>query len=77
MRAGTMFRRISKGASTMIEPKFTTDDTVSLIPSHYISGKLGKFKVVRLLPMEHGMRGYRVQSLADGHLRVVMESEIA
>jgi|GEM_PF-2601066 hypothetical protein len=61
----------------MIEPKFTTGDTVSLVPSHYISSKLGKFKVIRRLPIEHGMHGYRVQSLLDGHLRVVMESEIA
>lgn len=61
----------------MTEPKFTTGDTVSLIKSHYISGTLGKFKVVRRLPTEHGMHGYRVQSLMDGHQRVVMESEIA
>lgn len=61
----------------MIDPKFTTGDTVSLIPSHYISGKLGKFKIVRRLPTEHGMHGYRVESLSDGHLRVVMEIEIA
>ncbi len=61
----------------MIEPKFRTGDTVSLIPSHYLSGKLGKFKVVRPLPTEQGMQGYRVQSLSDGHLRVVRESEIA
>ena len=72
-----MSDRTSKGASTMIDPKFTTGDTVSLIPSHYISSKLGEFKVVRQLPIEHGMHGYRVQSLSDGHLRVVMESEIA
>jgi len=60
----------------MTEPKFTTGDTVSLIPSHYISGKLGEFKIVRRLPAEHGMHGYRVQSVVDGHLRVVMETEI-
>ena len=61
----------------MTEPKFVTGDTVMLISSHHIPDKLGKFKVVRPLPIEHGMHGYRVQSLTDGHLRVVMESEIA
>ncbi len=61
----------------MIDPRFTTGDTVRLIPSPYIPGALGEFKIVRRLPTEHGMHGYRVQSLADGHMRVVMESEIA
>ena len=61
----------------MTEPKFATGDTVSLVSRHDVPGKLGRFKVVRLLPIEYGMHGYRVQSLADGHLRVVHESEIA
>ena len=61
---------------TMIDPKFTTGDTVRLIPSAYISKGLGEFKIVRRLPVENGMHGYRVQSLADGHLRAVMEIEI-
>ena len=62
---------------TMIDPKFTTGDTVRLIPSPYIPKALGEFKIVRRLPVEHGMHGYRIQSLADGHLRAVMEIEIA
>ncbi len=61
----------------MTHPKYATGDTVRLIPSAYLSGKLGTFKIVRRLPAEHGMYGYRVQSLSDGHFRVVMESEIA
>ena len=61
----------------MTHPKFATGDTVRLIRSPYLSGKLGTFKIVRRLPAERGMYGYRVQSLSDGHLRVVMESEIA
>lgn len=60
----------------MTEPKFMTGDTVSLISRLDIPGKLGRFKVVRPLPIEQGMHGYRVQSLTDGHLRVVRESEI-
>jgi len=61
----------------MTEPKFEAGDTVRLISSAYIPKGLGEFKIVRRLPTEHGMHGYRVQSLVDGHLRVVMESEIS
>jgi hypothetical protein len=61
----------------MAHPRFATGDTVRLLPSPYLSAKLGTFKIVRRLPTEHGMPGYRIQSLSDGHLRVVMESEIA
>ena len=61
----------------MTHPKYAAGDTVRLIPSPHLSGKLGTFKIVRRLPAEHGIYGYRVQSLTDGHLRVVMESEIA
>ena len=60
----------------MTNPKFAAGETIRLIPSPHISKGLGEFKIVRRLPTEHGMHGYRVQSLADGHLRVVMESEI-
>jgi len=61
----------------MMDPRFAAGDTVRLVPSPYLSKALGTFKIVRRLPVEHGMHGYRVQSLSDGHLRVVMESEIA
>jgi hypothetical protein len=72
-----MSNGVSKGASAMINPKFTAGNTVRLISSSHIPKGLGEFKIVRRLPMENGMHGYRVQSLADGHLRVVIESEIA
>ncbi|HLJ19157.1 MAG TPA: hypothetical protein VKU84_03120 [Stellaceae bacterium] len=61
----------------MTEPKFATGDTVRLISSAYIPKGLGDFTIVRRLPVENGLHGYRVQSVADGHLRVVIESEIA
>lgn len=59
-----------------MDPRFTAGDTVRLIPSPYLSRGLGEFKIVRRLPVEHGMHGYRVESISDGHLRVVMECEI-
>ena len=59
------------------DPKFAAGDTVRLISSPHIPKGLGEFRIVRRLPVEYGMHGYRVQSLADGHLRAVMEIEIA
>jgi hypothetical protein len=59
-----------------MDPRFTAGDIVRLIPSPYLSKALGEFKIVRRLPVEHGMHGYRVESISDGHLRVVMECEI-
>jgi hypothetical protein len=57
--------------------KFETGQTVQLIPSSYIRNAQGDFKIVSVLPEEHGMRQYRIKSSADGVVRVVMESEIA
>ena len=37
----------------------------------------GSFKVVGLLPNYEGSNQYRVQSVTDGHERVVTEGEIA
>jgi hypothetical protein len=50
---------------------------VKLIPSPYIRNAHGEFEILRVLPEEHGMHQYRIKSIADGGLRVVMESEIA
>lgn len=36
----------------------------------------GSFRVVGLLPNYRGNNQYRVQSISDGHQRVVIESEI-
>jgi len=35
------------------------------------------FRIVRLLPIEHGAPQYRIQSTRDNHERVVSEAEIA
>jgi hypothetical protein len=37
----------------------------------------GHFRVVRLLPREGADHQYRIQSVADGHERVVRESSLA
>jgi hypothetical protein len=56
--------------------KFQAGQTVTVIASPYISNARGDFNIVCVLPEEHGMHQYRIKSIADGHLRVVMESEI-
>jgi hypothetical protein len=61
----------------MVDPKFAAGDTVTLVSNARMPKELGEFKIVRPLLLEHGAHGYRIQSLADGHLRVVTESEIA
>jgi hypothetical protein len=61
----------------MIEHKFNPGDRVKLIPSPYIRNSQGEFEILRVLPVEHGMHQYRVKSITDGVVRVVMEAEIA
>lgn len=61
----------------MIAHKFNPGDRVKLIPSPYIRNSQGEFEILRVLPMEHGMHQYRVKSIVDGVMRVVMEAEIA
>jgi hypothetical protein len=61
----------------MVVQKFETGQTVKLIPSPYIRNHQGEFEILRVLPEEHGMYQYRIKSITDGVVRVVMESEIA
>lgn len=56
--------------------KFKAGQTVTMIPNRAHGSPKGSFEVVRLLPTERGNNQYRIRSVADGHERVVMESEI-
>jgi hypothetical protein len=60
----------------MAARKFKAGQQVMIAPNKY--GLIGRetFKVVRVLPEEHGVYQYRVKSTADGHERVVLESEL-
>ena len=51
--------------------KFKTGQRVTVIERH------GRFEIVRLLPETGGRNQYRVRSLADGHERIVIETELA
>ena len=56
--------------------KFRTGQQVFVAPSRYGGIRRETFKVVRLLPEEGGVFQYRVKSTADGHERVVLETEL-
>jgi hypothetical protein len=56
--------------------KYKLGQTVELLRQDTLLKPLGVFEVVRLMPTEHGVRQYRIRSRADGHERVVIESEI-
>jgi len=57
--------------------KFAAGQSVTLLPSSTHRAPTDTFKIVRLLPAEQGHPQYRIQSVRDGHERVVFESEIA
>lgn len=58
--------------------KFAVGETVQYSPGlKSFSGSGGRYKVVRLLPAEANDHQYRVKSSADGHERVVRESQLS
>ena len=57
--------------------KFQVGQDVVIAPGRYGVLRQETFKVVRLLPQEHGTWQYRIKSMADGHERVVLESELS
>ncbi len=63
---------------TMKSHKFAVGQTVQYSPGYTsYSGPGGSYKVVRLLPAEANNNQYRVKSSADGHERVVKESQLS
>jgi hypothetical protein len=56
--------------------RFHPGETVTLAPNRYGQNRNGRFKVVRLLPEEHGINHYRLKSVTDGHERVASEDEL-
>ena len=59
----------------MAAHKFTAGQAVRIVPGP-VGAARGSFKVVRVLPTEHGVNQYRIKSDTDGHERVVTEIEI-
>jgi hypothetical protein len=60
----------------ILSTKFKPGQTVSIAERRYEATPRGQFRVVRALPAERGVRLYRVQSVSDGHERVVSEYEL-
>jgi len=58
--------------------KYAVGDRVRLAPSKY-AGDVppGAYTISRQLPVEANVCQYRVKHTADGHERVVLESQIA
>ena len=56
--------------------KFQVGQEVMFAPGRYGVLRQERFTVVRQLPQEHGTWQYRIKSVADGHERVVLESEL-
>jgi len=60
----------------MVDQKFRVNQIVDFVATKFHLKPLGRFKIVRALPVEHGIRHYRIQSVQDGHERVAVESEL-
>ena len=61
----------------MKTPKFRVGQSVRFVGNPYQTNAPGRFTVERSLPEEHGEIQYRIKSATDGHVRVVVECEIA
>ena len=60
----------------MLAHKFKVNQSVEFLGSYSRPKPLGQFRVVRVMPTEHGILQYRVKSLTDGHERIVTESDL-
>ena len=56
--------------------KFKAGQQVTFTPSQYRLNGQATFKVVLVLPAEHGINQYRLKSTLDGRERVAMEHEL-
>lgn len=61
----------------MSDQKFQVKQLVDFVAWDFRLMPLGRFEIVRVLPVERGVCQYRIKSIKDGHERVVTESELA
>ena len=67
-----------KEESVMTDWKFKVGQKVRLIPQAWdLTAPPGDFLIVSLLPKEGNDNQYRIQSVSDGHHRVVREGRLA
>lgn len=68
---------MASGVKTVMHaPKFQSGGTVEFLPSDLRLTPLGRFEILRALPIERGVAQYRIKSLEDGHQRVAMECDL-
>jgi hypothetical protein len=60
----------------MKDRKYRSGQTVTMTPNRARATPKDRFEIVRLLPLEHGNYQYRIRSVADGHERVALETEL-
>lgn len=72
-------KRIDRAESQgSIQPKYWVGQLVHLMTQAWEPAMpAGHFRILRLLPREGADFQYRIQSVADGHERVVRESNLA
>ena len=57
--------------------KFAIGQRVTVVPNKLVAALTGgTFTVVRALPEERGVWQYRIESIADGHERIVYEIDL-
>lgn len=57
--------------------RYRIGQTVYYRPARGVEGRPGDFKIERLLPPDGAGNQYRLESMFDGHRRVVREDEIS
>jgi hypothetical protein len=61
----------------MSEHKFRVGQAVEFFPDQGVDRlSRGRYTIIRLLPLEGNTPQYRVKSTADGHERLVRESQL-
>ena len=74
--AGNDTPAVQRTGAPAAEHKFQIGHLLTLTPNRYGSNRLRRFKVVALLPQEHGVNYYRLKSTVDGHVRIATENEL-
>jgi hypothetical protein len=69
-------RQSAMAAGPPAAHKFHAGQTVTLVSNRYGANHQKQFKIVQLLPEEHGLNHYRLKSVIDGHERIATENEL-
>ena len=60
----------------MSDHRFIIGQAVHFSPGIYADNSTrGLYRIIRLVPVEHGMPQYRIKSETDGHERIAQETQ--